>query len=581
MRTSTRLTPMRGSTPPASSTVTLTGGPSGSCTTAKSSEPSAPGDGEDAAPHRSSHSADGGVELGHAVEEGAEIGVRVHARERRAAALEHGRRARPGAPAPRPAQRRRVPRRARATAAARRRRSARRAPSCASRSSRLSPELPRRITRRAISWRRSWRRAAWGSRHGSISSSARERLVVVGDGERRGRGVAKGQQVPPSVAGSGARARRDRARRSSQSASNVTSSGSPALSPVPRGSISTAPWPRAASARTSCTSARREPTASLASGETTSNASAASSGPSAYVNTGASGSPANAAVGITAKLWAVRISSRTDSPSDGGDPPHPTPHAPDSVCKTAGTVMAWRSPARTGRRVRASFSSACSPSAQRPRCAHVLRQRADADVPDVALTSLGTFASPLYVTVASGGSDAASSSSSAGARCASSRTASSSPRRSSTSPTRSAGGGERGLLSIAFAPDYAVSGLVYSFATQPNGTLVVWEHPRAPGADVADAGHFTVLSIPHSASNHNGGQLQFGPDGYLYIGVGDNADERNGQDIDRAARARSCASRRTRGPRTRSRRGSRSRPAQHPRSTPTACATRGGSRSTP
>ena len=85
------------------------------------------------------------------------------------------------------------------------------------------------------------------------------------------------------------------------------------------------------------------------------------------------------------------------------------------------------------------------------------------------------------------------------------------------------GGGERGLLSIAFAPDYAVSGLVYAFATQLNGTLVVWQFHAAPGADVADAGHHPVLSIPHSATNHNGGQLQFGPDGYLYIGIGDNA----------------------------------------------------------
>ena len=93
------------------------------------------------------------------------------------------------------------------------------------------------------------------------------------------------------------------------------------------------------------------------------------------------------------------------------------------------------------------------------------------------------------------------------------------------------GGGERGLLSIAFAPDYAVSGLVYAFATQPNGTLVVWQFHAAPGADVADAGHYPVLSIPHSATNHNGGQLQFGPDGYLYIGIGDNANSGNGQNI--------------------------------------------------
>jgi glucose/arabinose dehydrogenase len=82
-------------------------------------------------------------------------------------------------------------------------------------------------------------------------------------------------------------------------------------------------------------------------------------------------------------------------------------------------------------------------------------------------------------------------------------------------------GGERGLLSIAFAPDYAVSGLVYSFFTLVNGDLVVAEHHAAPGSDVTDAGHRQVLRIAHPASNHNGGQLQFGPDGYLYAGVGD------------------------------------------------------------
>ena len=179
---------------------------------------------------------------------------------------------------------------------------------------------------------------------------------------------------------------------------------------------------------------------------------------------------------------------------------------------------------------------------------------------------------------------AACSSSSAAGPCASSRTASSCPRPSSTSPTRSASRGERGLLSIAFAPDYAVSGLVYSSRRCTNGTLAVWEYHAAPGADVADAGHRTVLSIPHPATNHNGGQLQFGPDGYLYIGVGDggDGDPRNGQNTAVAARqdpAHRPARRRHRGlhdpagPAVRGRRGA-------PRSAPTACATRGGSRST-
>ena len=148
-------------------------------------------------------------------------------------------------------------------------------------------------------------------------------------------------------------------------------------------------------------------------------------------------------------------------------------------------------------------------------------------MPDVALTSLGTFASPLYVT-SPPGDPARLFVVERGAPCASSRTASSSPRPSSTS-RRDRPGGERGLLSIAFAPDYAISGLVYAFATQTTGTLVVWEFHAAAGAGTADPGHRPVLSIPHPATNHNGGQLQFGPDGYLYIGVGDGGSGANGQ----------------------------------------------------
>jgi glucose/arabinose dehydrogenase len=185
------------------------------------------------------------------------------------------------------------------------------------------------------------------------------------------------------------------------------------------------------------------------------------------------------------------------------------------------------SPAPTGRRILAGLSIGLLTL-----CAGVLAtdssQRAGADVPDVALTSLGTFASPLYVTSPPGDPARIFVIEREGTVRV--------VKNGAVLPTpfidvsdEIGGGGERGLLSIAFAPDYAVSGLMYAFATQPNGTLVVWEFLAAPGADVANAGHRTVLSIPHSAPNHNGGQLQFGPDGYLYIGVGDNANADNGQ----------------------------------------------------
>jgi glucose/arabinose dehydrogenase len=86
--------------------------------------------------------------------------------------------------------------------------------------------------------------------------------------------------------------------------------------------------------------------------------------------------------------------------------------------------------------------------------------------------------------------------------------------------------GERGLLSIAFPPDYAQSGLVYAYSTAPNGDIRIDEFHAAPDADRVDAGsRRLVLSIPHPESNHNGGQLQFGPDGLLYAGIGDGGSE--------------------------------------------------------
>jgi hypothetical protein len=85
-------------------------------------------------------------------------------------------------------------------------------------------------------------------------------------------------------------------------------------------------------------------------------------------------------------------------------------------------------------------------------------------------------------------------------------------------------GEERGLLSMAFAPDYATSGrfYVYYTAQDPVGELRIEEFRRSADPDVADPGsRRTILAIDHPLGNHNGGQLQFGPDGYLYVGTGD------------------------------------------------------------
>jgi glucose/arabinose dehydrogenase len=82
---------------------------------------------------------------------------------------------------------------------------------------------------------------------------------------------------------------------------------------------------------------------------------------------------------------------------------------------------------------------------------------------------------------------------------------------------------ENGLLALAFAPDYAESGLFYAAYNDSPGTLSLVELRRSHGdPDIADAGsERTLLVISKPTTTHNGGMLQFGPDGYLYMSVGD------------------------------------------------------------
>jgi glucose/arabinose dehydrogenase len=82
-------------------------------------------------------------------------------------------------------------------------------------------------------------------------------------------------------------------------------------------------------------------------------------------------------------------------------------------------------------------------------------------------------------------------------------------------------GGEQGLLSIAFAPDYASSGLFYVYFTDDSGDQRIVEYRRRD-ADRADPGSARlVLRMPDDEVNHNGGLLLFGPDDLLYVGTGD------------------------------------------------------------
>lgn len=83
-------------------------------------------------------------------------------------------------------------------------------------------------------------------------------------------------------------------------------------------------------------------------------------------------------------------------------------------------------------------------------------------------------------------------------------------------------GGERGLFSVAFHPSYAANGLLFVNYTDLNGDTAVARYTVSADPNAADpASAAILLSIPQPFANHNGDQLQFGPDGYLYIGMGD------------------------------------------------------------
>jgi glucose/arabinose dehydrogenase len=84
-------------------------------------------------------------------------------------------------------------------------------------------------------------------------------------------------------------------------------------------------------------------------------------------------------------------------------------------------------------------------------------------------------------------------------------------------------GGERGLLSVAFAPDYERSRLLYVYFTDRSGDLVIGElRADADGLHASPGTLRPIVTVPHPThSNHNGGQLQFGPEGLLYAGTGD------------------------------------------------------------
>jgi glucose/arabinose dehydrogenase len=97
-------------------------------------------------------------------------------------------------------------------------------------------------------------------------------------------------------------------------------------------------------------------------------------------------------------------------------------------------------------------------------------------------------------------------------------------------------GGERGLLGAAFHPNYVGNGFFYVSYTDTAGDSVIARYSVSLDPNRADpTSGVILLTIPQPFSNHNGGQLHFGPDGYLYIGIGDGGSggdpQNNGQDL--------------------------------------------------
>lgn len=84
-------------------------------------------------------------------------------------------------------------------------------------------------------------------------------------------------------------------------------------------------------------------------------------------------------------------------------------------------------------------------------------------------------------------------------------------------------GNEQGLLGLAFHPDFAQNGrfFINYTAQSPSGDTIVAEYTAQSGADVANTTGKILMTIDQPESNHNGGMLAFGADGFLYIGTGD------------------------------------------------------------
>lgn len=95
--------------------------------------------------------------------------------------------------------------------------------------------------------------------------------------------------------------------------------------------------------------------------------------------------------------------------------------------------------------------------------------------------------------------------------------------------------GERGLLGIAFDPNFAANKYIYLYYTIPSAANNRISRFTANGDVVLAGSEVVILNLDplSSATNHNGGTMQFGPDGKLYVGVGENANSANSQNLDK------------------------------------------------
>src|SRR5437870_9427376 len=137
-----------------------------------------------------------------------------------------------------------------------------------------------------------------------------------------------------------------------------------------------------------------------------------------------------------------------------------------------------------------------------------------AQTPRIALEPLASnLSSPLYLTNAHDGSNRRYIIEQPG-RIRVLQPGSSTPTLFLDISSRVLSGGERGLLGLAFHPQFAANGRFFvNYTRQPDGATVV--------AEYRGGSERVLFTIPQPYENHNGGMVEFGPDGFLYIGMGD------------------------------------------------------------